>query len=770
MKSPSSGNTTRLFLLICLALFFLLLLIVYESIGLNHAITGIRKWTPISSKTGDTFDPEIIRRKLESINKQRNSTKFYGNHSTAARESVRSERRKVLTYIPLHTPWLGHETPAVFMISAFYDTRYLLLGDLMRIRIVTSLAPGQSGQLGFNCLVGIRNGQTVQVLQKYDSVGWPYQGTPRGSSSKYHFHASMVDCNFPVNHHWDLYSTLNTDIYVTLVAKQSISQSASEELSLRWILVEQLPNFPLPPLNVAEFSKSLRSENSQETMTICTAPLRGDIYATTLRTWIEFYRLMAPHGLKVILYDRTMGTESTKIVDEYARRNTTEVYRWIIPYDPNDNSNGENGNPDHYKRWISEVKKVSLETRVKFKERFTSSLQLSSHKNLPSYEQIAKKRFHSQVASSYDCVYRAVGARWMPYLDFDEYLTPHQQPNLIQLFQQAATKKSGITAAFTFLNIFHRLPCYQKNVNELVDRSMFMKQSIHSFLCANTTDCIGKLSNNTEVGSFNDACLFSFVRSPFRKKTPIAYYPQPLQMVLREPKFFKKGKRSKNVVDPFFVEIIYVHSPPKTLPVKSCLKSTSSDSTPQYWLLKNGKMLLKPKTDVLSSARYRWLHDHYPEEARDDFTFLYTLFNQGCFLQSSSSNKLQKMTLDPQVAAMRHFRVSPSLVTKEISMGLMSQTSNFQSIPASLAGFKPQNTDECVEMEKIVTETHSLIASNPGFRLDTHKPNAIWSGVGSVVSKDTQTDVYGMQVDIQFHQKFGSSIIHALQDSCLKTS
>ncbi len=324
------------------------------------------------------------------------------------------------TAVPTHTHTLrlvpaesgGHR---LFLLSAFFDARPLSLLSTPRVLMLASLDEDYVSRIKnetipdvLRCVLeGGETGRTWVTLAKVVELA-------EGNKRKYR--PSFIQCL--------LNNTVTTSMVgrdarnlPTHVAVQMVDAGVVTATSPA-VEVAKMPLAPFPPH--APQAQRCRNEAGRmcEPLGICVAPMLGDIYGNTIHHFFDHYSDLAGGNVLFMLYNLSAGGATSSTIQDYARRgHAIEVVQWEL----------ESGG------WA--------ETRGVRSQTF----------------------YNGQMLAINDCMLRMVGrARWVGYVDLDEYIVPRCGGAVTFGDIIAATLTDNVfhtPAAFMFLNSLYDASC-----------------------------------------------------------------------------------------------------------------------------------------------------------------------------------------------------------------------------------------------------------------------------------------------------------------------
>lgn len=483
------------------------------------------------------------------------------------RETISAAAEKILTFVPLDFAPDSDEprpfnrsdigsTPPLFILSAWYDTRPLLFGADPRIHTIM-LADFDAYTAGeawwtkpraLRCIIMSlsRSGTSMSRLHSAEAeIHFIYD--------RQKFRPAFVTCQVPFEIHRSLFShpqVYESELFITFIpSAKSVYSGIFIE---RWVRLSLLPNFPLPPLtthqtvgyvSVKDFL-SRASSSKTPAISVCTSPLRSDLFDSTLKTWLAFQQLMGASSVFVYEMDVPVNSGTYQIIRTDP---SIERIQWVLP------SNSP--------KWKQGIDQVSLRVESNWgwwsdnydawETRLTSiSLPGKQDKALISHVANLDVHYFGQTAAINDCLFRQIGRyRWFASIDFDEYLIPHKVDSWFELINGVTAQFESPIAGIGFRNTFHRLRCVQDD----------------------------EPLNLTSIG-IKSSCMYghNLSHNPF----PSVFY-----QTRRADQIHAKGIRSKFLVDPILTQELFVHYPRSS--VLDNVYRTELDDEIERWLISN---------------------------------------------------------------------------------------------------------------------------------------------------------------------------------------
>lgn len=373
------------------------------------------------------------------------------NQATNPMSSVIS--RLQLNFIPIDSECNNstNNTPTT-IVSAFYDTRPLLFGSSPRIIILSSMQNDHS-EANLSCRVSV----TSDLLQpSSNGQFWTSDSVVIEAISEDHIRTNMphfISCLVSLEQHRTFFSVISeSTAHVTLFNRES------DFCQKRWIPINFMPNHPLPPLapssnlplasiplrtapiktskmTLSDYFMPFDSERHPTTtdtattttikllpIAVCTAPLRGDAYAPTLRAWVEYHRMMGVE--RIFVYNQSIGPHMSRLLVEYTQQGIVQMIDWnILNVDDSKTSKG--------------IELLATYNAGHLRSNGTEPLD-----SVP----IIDTHYHGQTFAAHHCLLNSVGVyRWVAFVDFDELIVPRNpaHQNWHELINSVAADQMG---------------------------------------------------------------------------------------------------------------------------------------------------------------------------------------------------------------------------------------------------------------------------------------------------------------------------------------
>lgn len=333
-----------------------------------------------------------------------------------------------------------------------------------------------------------------------------------------------------------------------------------------------LINYFRPYADAPRFSKYRdafeESPDSLNSIRVCTAPLRGDIYAPTLRMWMEYNRLAASSGvadarLSLSVYDYAGGEKTRELLRQTAEREDMDIH--IHPWTMPGSRGGEGLN------WRTQLQRHALRTRMTEDGRVHRVVNDDIEPwVLPDSMHSLLVHYFGQIAAIQDCLMRSVGRhRWVAVVDFDEYIVGRGTAEVgitpwtdlireeITAMQEVAGESDAVPllSGLGFRNVFYCGDCLPATYEHAVgpDPQSPLACYLNGTVCGETpttidSRCLYGYRENTEN---------SMDASPLATTT----LPFPFYATVRQRDAFPNSIRSKFMVDPLLTYHMLIHSP-----------------------------------------------------------------------------------------------------------------------------------------------------------------------------------------------------------------
>ena len=347
-------------------------------------------------------------------------------------------KRRWLTMVPLAIP--GRRQG--FILSAFYDTRFLLYGQEPRIQVLSAVRNWTQAHPKVHCLIGLAEDSGIRMLLEIPAV------IEQSCLNNIMFKECLISCPIEFSEHLKTFSVLDASkLWVTIAATRT--------RVLRWIRIEIMPGFPYPPLNGDEILERT------DRVDICTAPLTGSVVGKEIdfAGWVEFHRMMAG-DLRVMIYNES-GVPSDVLL-RYESQGIVDNVIWVPPTETT--------------RWNEAVRRVSLET--------DANGVIATQPSRLSKRVLNELVFDGKILTAQDCVFRSAGrAHWLAFIDINEYLLPKKHPTWMDMLKHAGTEELA-GYAYRFHSVFHFPPCNGVDLSASFDAQRL------AYSCLDLNDCL----------------------------------------------------------------------------------------------------------------------------------------------------------------------------------------------------------------------------------------------------------------------------------------
>ncbi len=320
----------------------------------------------------------------------------------------RGDRHLIITALPNYID--------VSLVSAFFDTRPLALLSHARVVVIAVLESAFVQQVTNS---SFPENLLCALATASGSIVWELPAEVREMSENWgtQFRPCFIEC---IMRAADVRKMVNSSGFnmpetVSIRARMAdVVHATSASL-----LIEKMPNAPFPPRRPRSRACHDSASRDCDPIGVCIAPMRGDMYGDAVGTFFDHYLNLAGGHAHFLLYNLSAGANTSASIREYSTKHpgAIEIVQWQTA------SGREEGVLNG--TW-----------------------------------------YHGQMLAINDCMLRMAGrARWVGYLDMDEYVVPHcrRAASLAEIFEmtlQSSQLGDGTRpGGFTFLNEFYDEGC-----------------------------------------------------------------------------------------------------------------------------------------------------------------------------------------------------------------------------------------------------------------------------------------------------------------------
>jgi hypothetical protein len=407
----------------------------------------------------------------------------------------------------------------IYMISSHLDLRPLMVQRSPFVQVIAAvLADDQYNSKwwklkeNLNCIISEKYQGSLKVL---DVVAVSAINAVFNFGGQYvtTLHACPFDGNLLLN---EVYKN-GDGFFVSLAPSPKLfgSTSSSATVEIRWI-----------PLSKS--TKEMETKLADTDTAICVPPIRGDLYASSIKTWIETHRLVGFRHF--MFYWRHKDPFTYRIAKYYMRKGHADLYNFMDPTHPEWDGCGD-----------------CVVSRQLFHHSLKRYELIPQENNFRHYSHLSDNEFsihyYGQDASIHDCAIRAAFRfKWVAFLDLDEYIYLPVEDSFsgIQTWPNYFSKRKE--SNFGLLNGFFCVTC-----NDFA--------SLDTFKTLWETFSARKNYAN---------CLYD-IRSDRDQKADPRVLPYIFYTSSRQRHFYPETDRTKFIIHPNLYYLMSIHKPNMTI-------------------------------------------------------------------------------------------------------------------------------------------------------------------------------------------------------------
>ncbi|KAI3651233.1 hypothetical protein MP228_004714 [Amoeboaphelidium protococcarum] len=441
-------------------------------------------------------------------------------------------RNDIVTWVPLlYTLDQARTKFGLYMIQAWLDVRPQFFHENAELVILGSYSHILAQDISYPWLQPGRLSCAIVDSSDYSQVLIASEARIKFVFERNDYRPAIITC--PVsNSQLDMLRAANSKFMITLLPSDI---KYSDQVEESWISLNLQSNFGIEKLVDVEQS---------DTMAICTNAMRGNIYQDTIKTWIEYHKLMGFVNIFMYNYSIPLNSHSFRVAQHYQQRDqSVQIAHWISPpLNASDRLQKQT--------WLDAVDLVAVLVVAKYEQeqRTISYISNSPSSLVPdSTFALVNIHYYGQSILSQQCLMNAVGKfKYVAFIDLDEYMVAKQESLLSSIKKTEQRHSDSVLYSFGIRNSFSCSNC-RLDVNQ-ISADQFGVSGVKQFE-------ISQLRANSQITK----CVYGFKSTPGYENTQLLpyVYNSAYREVFVSPPF----KRSKLIVRSLLTEHVLVHQP-----------------------------------------------------------------------------------------------------------------------------------------------------------------------------------------------------------------